>query len=155
VDRIAFVRDILDGIERRGWPSKPDIGWSEYDVKIFGNRWTHLKLTTVTEDFPKNQQMVRCRLRSAWSLQARAAFWAALGFELLVCGIVGKWLPWLWLLLLTVPLFAWFLAREKRNLQSLMVVFLDELAKKWNFTRVPLREKTGAGPVKQKDSRAN
>ena len=34
---------------------------------------------------------------------------------------------WLWLLLLTLPLFAWFLQREKRDLQSMIAVFLDDL----------------------------
>jgi hypothetical protein len=42
----------------------------------------------------------------------------------------------LWLLLLTLPLFAWFLRREQRNLQSMIAVFLDELAKEWHLTKV-------------------
>lgn len=136
VDRISFVSSILEALDEQGWPNKSDIGWSEYDVEIFGNRWTHLQLTTVAEDYPKNKQMIRCRLRTKWSLQAKAAFWGAFGFELLVCGIVGKWLPLLWLLLLTIPLFAWFLTREKRNQQSLMVVFLDKVAQRWDLSRV-------------------
>ncbi|MDB6108906.1 MAG: glycosyl transferase family 2 [Pedosphaera sp.] len=136
VDRISFVSSILESLDEQEWPNQSDIGWSEYDVRVFGNRWTYLQLTTVAEDYPKGAQMIRCRLRTKWSLQAKAAFWGALGFELLVCGIVGKWLPWLWLLLLTIPLFAWFLAREKRNQQSLMVVFLDEVAKRWGLIKV-------------------
>ena len=72
------------------------------------------------------------------------AFWSALGFELMVIGFVWQLLPWLWLLLLSMPLFAGFLAREERNLQSLMVVFLDEVAKKWGLTKVPF----GHGPRK-------
>jgi len=30
-----------------------------------------------------------------------------------------------------MPVFAWSLAREKRKLQSLMVVFLDGAAREW------------------------
>ena len=56
--------------------------------------------------------------------------------ELLICGLVGPRLPWLWLLLLTLPLFVWFLRRQQRNLQSMIVVFLDELAKEWRLTKV-------------------
>lgn len=51
--------------------------------------------------------------------------------------------PPVWLLLLTVPFFAWFLNREKRKLQSLMVVFLDELAKELKIIKVPLEESAG------------
>ena len=40
------------------------------------------------------------------------------------------------MLLLTLPLFAWFLRREQRNLQSMIAVFLDELAKEWRLAKV-------------------
>jgi hypothetical protein len=39
-----------------------------------------------------------------------------------------------------MPLLAWFLVREERNLQSLMVVFLDEVAKEWKLAKVPFPE---------------
>jgi hypothetical protein len=104
-------------------------------VEIYGNRWSGLQLTTVAEDHPKGKQLLRCRLRTRWSLQAKVAFWALCGFELLVLGFVGAWLPWLWALLLTLPLFAWFLQREQRNLQALVTVFLDELAKDWKLVK--------------------
>ena len=39
-------------------------------------------------------------------------------------------------MLLTLPLFAWFLRRQQRNLQSMIVVFLDDLAKEWRLTKV-------------------
>ncbi len=136
VDRISFVSSILESLDEQGWPNQSDIGWSGYDLEIFGNRWVYLQLTTVAEDYPKGARQLRCRLGTSWSLQAKAAFWAALGFELLVCGIVAKWLPLLWLLLLTIPLFAWFLAREKRSVQSMTVILLDQVAKRWNLTKV-------------------
>jgi O-antigen biosynthesis protein len=140
VDRIQLVRDVIERFDREGWTNKSDIGWSEYDLEVRGNRWTRLQLTTVAEDYPRGRKMIRCRLRAGWSLPAKVAFWAALGFELLVIGVVGKWLPSLRLLLFSMPLFAWFLVREKRALQSLMVVLLDEVAKKWRMARVPLAE---------------
>ncbi len=137
VDRIEFVKGVLERLDREGWPNKSDIGWSDYDVEVLGNRWTHLQLTTVAEDYPRQKRMIRCRLRSRWSLQAKLAFWSMLGFELLVIGVVGKWLPWLRALLLSVPLFAWFLVWEKRNLQSLIAVLVDEVAKQWRMAKVP------------------
>ncbi len=140
VDRIAFTSSILDALDRQGWPNKADTGWSACDVEIFGNRWTRVRLTTVAEDLDKGARMIRCRLLATWSLQARAACWAAAGLELIVCSFVGRRVPWLWLLLLTIPLFAFFLEREKRSQQSLLVVFLDEVAARWGLTKVPWTE---------------
>jgi GT2 family glycosyltransferase len=146
IDRLAFIGAVLRRLDQQGWPNKSDIGWSDFDVEIYGSRWSSLQLTTVAEDHPKNKQMLRCRLRARWSLQAKVAFWALCGFELLVLGFVGSWIPWLWALLLTLPLFAWFLRREQRNLQALVTVFLDELAKDWKLVKI--RPSPEPGPNK-------
>jgi hypothetical protein len=130
MDRIQFVRSILARLEEQGWQFKADTGWSEFDVEIFGNRWSNLQLTTVAEPHPGEKQMFRCRLRTTWSLPAKVAFWAALGFEMLIIGIVGSSLPWLWLLLLIQPAFIWFFAREQNNLKCVIAVLLDEVAKR-------------------------
>jgi hypothetical protein len=143
VDRIEFVKGVLERLDKEGWPNKSDIGWSDYDIEVLGSRWTRLQLTTVAEDCAGGKKILRCRLRARWSLQAKVAFWSALGFELLVIGVVGKWLPWLRLMLLSVAVFAWFLVWEKRNLQSLMVVVLDEVAKKWNMIKIPAKDGPG------------
>lgn len=136
VDRIQFVSSVLERLEKDGWPNMSDVGWSDYDLEVLGNRWNHLRLTTVSEEYPDAKIMIRCRLRTTWSLQARMAFWSALGFELVLIGFVSTWLPWLPLLLLSIPLFAWFLVRERRKVRSLMVILLDQVAKQWNLTRV-------------------
>ena len=130
------MADVLRRLDQQGWPNKSDVGWSEYDVEIYGSRWSQLQLTTVAEEYPQNKRMLRCRLRARWSLQAKAAFWSLCGFELIVCGMVAAWQPWLWLLLLTLPAFAWFLRREQRNLQSMIAVFLDEMAAEWKLKKV-------------------
>ena len=136
LDRLALVADILRRLDQQGWPNKSDIGWSDYDVEVYDTRWSKLQLTTVAEEHPQSKQLIRCRLRGRWALRSRVAFWTLCGFELLICGFVGPRLPWLWLLLLTLPLFAWFLRRQQRNLQSMIAVFLDDLAKEWHLTKV-------------------
>lgn len=137
VERVEFVKRIIEALDRRGWPNRSDIGWSEFDVEIYGNRWSNLQLITAAEDHPRGRQLIRCRLRARWSLQAKVVFWSLLGIEALVVGYFGGWLKWLALLLLTLPLFAYFLHRQKRNLQSLLVVFLDDLAKQWQLIKIP------------------
>ncbi len=137
VERVAFVARVLRGLDHQGWPSRSDIGWSEFDVEIYGNRWSHVQLLTVAEDHPRGRQLIRCQLRARLSLQAQIAFWSLLGSVALVVGFFGGWRNWLVLLLLTLPLFAYFLWRQKRKLQSLIVVFLDELAKQEKLIKVP------------------
>ena len=80
--------------------------------------------------------MFRCRLRTSWSLPAKVAFWAALGFELLMIGFVGRTLPWLWALLAIQPLFAWFCSREQRDLQRIIAVILDDVAKRRGLLKI-------------------
>jgi hypothetical protein len=137
VDRARLVALVIEELNRRGWPNRSDIGWSEFDLEIYGNRWSHLQLTTAAEDHPRGRQLIRCRLRPRWSLQAHVAFWSLLGLEALVIGLFSGWRNWLGLLLLTLPALAYFLSRQKRNLQSLVMVFLDDLAKQWKLVKVP------------------
>lgn len=106
-------------------------------MEIVGNRWSNLRLTTAAEEHQAGRQLLRCRPRAVWSLQAKVAFGLLLALVLLVLGFFGRATPWAWLVLLTVPVFCWFLARQKRNLQSVVAVFLDELTKEWNMTKVP------------------
>ena len=103
VDRLDFVLRILAQLDQQGWPNKSDAGWNTYDVEIFGDRWSRLQLTTVSECFDSGKQMIRCRLRTFWSLPAYVVFWATLGCELLIIGSLWRLMPWLWLLLLTMP----------------------------------------------------
>jgi hypothetical protein len=136
MNRTDFVRGILEKLEDQGWQYKADSGWSEFDVEIFGNRWSHLQLTTVAEPYPGAKQLFRCRLKASWSLPGKVAFCGALGFELLIIGIVGGALPWLWALLLIQPIFAWMVIREQRELQRIVAVLLDGVAKRRGLLKI-------------------
>ncbi|MGN6643997.1 MAG: glycosyltransferase family 2 protein, partial [Verrucomicrobiota bacterium] len=134
MDRLAFVSSILQRLDSKAWPNRSDIGWSDYDVEIYGSRWSHLQLTTVAEDHPGGRQMIRCRLRPTASLSSRVLFSVVIGCQLLIIGWI--WKPWAWLLLLTLLLGVWLLRRDQRNLQSIVTVFLDELAKEQGFIKL-------------------
>ena len=137
IERVAFVAQILGELTRCNWPHRPDIGWSEFDVEIYGNRWSHVQLITVAEEHPRGRQLIRCQLRARWSLQAKVALWTLLALETLIVGLFGGWREWLTLLLLTLPPFAYLLSRQKRKLQSLVIVFLDQLAKDGKLIKIP------------------
>jgi hypothetical protein len=139
ISRVDFVNDILNRLDQQGWPTKVDTGWCDYDIEIFGSRWSRLQLTTVTEDLAGGQKLFRVRLRAGWSLPAKLAFWSAFGFEMLLIGVVAHEQPWLWMTLLTMPLLGWFFEQEKRNLQRLIAGFLDEVAASRKMTRLKYR----------------
>jgi glycosyltransferase involved in cell wall biosynthesis len=144
IDRIDWVNGIVLRLDQQGWPSKTDTGWSDHDVEVFGNRWSQLQLITATEDYGGGKRLFRCRLRASWSLPGVLAFWSFLMFELLIIGIVSPDQPWLWMLLLTMPIFGWFLEQEKRNLQRLIAAFLDDVARQRGLIKLkydPRQEK--------------
>jgi glycosyltransferase involved in cell wall biosynthesis len=137
IDRLTYIREVLRRLDQQGWLVKSDIGWSDYDVEIYGSRWNQLQFATVAEDHGPGRHRLSCGLKVRWSLQAKVMLWSLIALELLLIG----WLPvrwrWLYSLLLLVPLFGWFLHRQGRNLQSMIVVFLDQFGKDLNLTKSP------------------
>ncbi len=135
-DRLVFLRRVLERLDHEGWQNKCDTGWCDFDVEISGSRWGRLQLSTVAESHAHGT-LIRCRLRTGWSLLAKLTFWSALGFELLVLGFVGQSLPaWIWLLPVSVLIFAAFLQNEECNLRRLIGAFLDGVARELHLTRV-------------------
>lgn len=128
-DRLRFLGSIIAALEEQGWPIKVDAGWSDHDVEVFGNRWSRLQLVTAAEHYSSGRTMYCCRLRTAWSLLAKVTFVTVLGLELLVIGTLASIHPWIWMLLLTLPMLAWFIEQQKHDVQALIAVFLDEVAR--------------------------
>jgi GT2 family glycosyltransferase len=136
LDRLAWAGAIVKDLDQQGWPNKADIGWSDYDVEVQDTRWSRVQLATVSETYDGGKQMIRCRLCPRWALRTKVTFWILCAVQLLLCGLFAERWPWLWLMLLTLPLFAWFIRRQQRKLQSMIVILLDELAREWKLTRV-------------------
>ncbi|MFN3407942.1 MAG: glycosyltransferase [Limisphaerales bacterium] len=136
LDRVAFVTGLIERLDATGWPNKADIGWSEFDVELFGNRWSSVQLTTATEEHPQGRHLLRIRLRPRWSLETRVGLATLLGGLLLVLGLLWTGTPWRWLLLLVLLPSAWLLRRQARALQAMTVVFLDETAKQWGLVKL-------------------
>ena len=38
LSRLALAGEIVQRLEQQGWPNKADIGWSDYDVELYGSR---------------------------------------------------------------------------------------------------------------------
>ncbi len=147
MERVSFVYAVVHKLEQEGWQHKPDAGWDEFDVEIYGTRWSRLQLSTVAEAVEKGSYVFHCRLRTGWSLLAKVLFWMAAGLELILIGLVADAVPWLWMLLLTLPLIGLYFENEKRILQRLIVAFLDELAEKYQLTRVSIEQASTPVPA--------
>jgi len=134
VDRLTFLGRVLERLDQRNWPNRPDAGWSQFDVELYGSRWAKLQLTTAGEWHPGRREMIRCRLTARWSFLSRALFWSVAGLSLVVIGFVAQW--WAWFLLLALPLMVWWLNQEKRDLTRVTATFLDDLAKEFKFVKI-------------------
>ncbi|HEY3860483.1 MAG TPA: glycosyltransferase [Verrucomicrobiae bacterium] len=143
MDRLEFVRRVLERLDQEGWETKPDAGWSDFDVEIMGSRWCYLQLATVVEPHANGRQMARCRLRAAWSLFAKVALCSMLGFELVVIGFIWEIFWPIWFLVLTVPAFVWYVHCNRRDLQRLIAAVLDDIAQKNGMIKLN-RDKTPA-----------
>ena len=133
-DRYALLSRFLERVDEDGWQNKPDTGWGRCDLEIFGNRWSRLRLTTVSEELP-NSYTLRCRMENTWSLRATAGFWLLAALELVMIGLFARFQPWLWMMLLSLPILSWFLEFEKRATQVQITALLDEVAAEFGLTR--------------------
>ncbi len=149
LDRLSFVYAIVQQLEEEKWQHKPDTGWNEFDVEIYGTRWSRLQLTTVAEAMEHGHQVFHCRLNAGWSLLAKVVFWSACAMELLLVGLMAEAVPWLWMLLLTIPLLGLYFESEKRTLQQMIIAFLDEVAAKRELTKVPFGKAVNSESVSQ------
>ena len=137
LNRIDFVRDLISRLDKEHWPNKPDIGWSEFDVEVYGSLWSSVQITTAVD--PSGLRTLRCKLKPRWSLPSLVLFWSLLAAELLFIGLFSDWRPWSWGLLVTLPLFIWFVRRRHRELQSRCTALLDTMAREQGL------KKPGAG----------
>jgi hypothetical protein len=133
---VDLVSTIMDHLDRQGWTSKADGGWDEFDLEIYGNRWSRLRLTTVEELLPDHQRVFHCRLHPEWSLTALIMFWGTFAVQLLLIGFTASREPWIWMILLSLPLLGWFFEAENRHLQRLIAAFLDHLTPHCPITRL-------------------
>ena len=150
IDRLAFLRAILVRLEKEAWQSRSDTGWTDHDIEIMGPRWSRLRLTTVTEDLDQGKRTFRCRLHPQWSLLARVFFWAVLGAELFVVSLVAPMQPWIWMLLLTVPMISVFLEYEQGALLQSIAALLDKTASELKLIKLDeekTRKKIGTAPT--------
>jgi hypothetical protein len=58
------------------------------------------------------------------------------GAEALLASIVSPFHPWIWMLLLTLPVASWLIEYQQLQLRRAVVTFLDELASSLQLHKV-------------------
>ncbi len=147
LDRLSFVADLLHRLDAQHWPYKADAGWSDFDLEVHDTRWSKVQITTAAEAHSRGTTLLRCRLRRRWSLRAAAVFWLLGGFEFVVLSVLDDWQPWVWLALLSLPLFAWFLQRRAKRLHRRLAAILGAAAADWGLERLPV-QRSSAEPAR-------
>jgi hypothetical protein len=146
VDRLEFVTDMIRRLDDRQWPNKSDLGWSDFDVEVYGSRWCSVRITTAAEPHSEGRSMLRCKLKPSWSLPSHLLFWSLLAIELLFIGAIEPWRPWSWALLLTAAPTIWFLKRQQRALQSRGAAFLDSIARERGYVKLATQPQASPAP---------
>jgi GT2 family glycosyltransferase len=136
LDRTQFLMFLIERLDAQGWQNKVDTGWAQYDVQIHGSSLSLVQVLTAGEVLGHGKQLLRVRLTPRGTLVAKTLLWSMLGAELAVIGFLGRGAWWPYLLLLTIPLFVCYLAKDQRDLQRMLAVFLDELASELKLKKI-------------------
>jgi O-antigen biosynthesis protein len=152
VERYDFLAAVLERLDHKNWQNKADAGWNNFDVEIFGSRWSRLRLITAAEILGHRKQLLRCRLETDWTFFAHIVFWAMTGIELVIIGFFAQSFPWLWLMLLSLPAYVAWLGKEQKDLQRLIAVFLNQVAEEMKL--VPIRQQKPVTAVATSNAKA-
>lgn len=103
IDRFEVLSAVIKRLRKEDWQIKADTGWSKYDAEIDGFRWARARMVTATESLEMGATTLRWRLESSWTTEATIYFWMLIAAELLTIGFSADLFPWIWMILLTLP----------------------------------------------------
>lgn len=137
VDRFTVVRKLLARLRRDGWHSRADSGWNQWDIEVFGVRWTKAWIQTVAEEHGQGARTIRVKIRRKWTSFSKAILFAAVCVELVVINALGKYVGELTVapVLLSIPLLGLYFHLRARRLQRLVGVLVDQVAKDLKLVR--------------------
>jgi hypothetical protein len=153
IERMAFLEALLELLDRDQWQSRTDSGWDEFDVTIFGDRFSKVVVKTVSENHGGQKRLLRARLEDGWTLRGKISFFVV---ALAMCLAARLWwtiaLPiaqvpvWaLWtvtvLPLLMILLWAGYLHLRARRSLRLAAALLDVTAQRMRLTKLHTAKK--------------
>ena len=134
--RYQFIEAILAEIEKSGWSSEVDTGWTTHDLEIPAHAWARLRLTTVGEELAQGKMNFRCRIQSFWSLPAKIITGLVFVFVLTSIAFFAAAMPWVWLSLVALPMICWRFEDEKMWNERFLSAMVDAAAKHHSLVRL-------------------
>lgn len=115
-DRISFLNHLKDYLVNNGYVVRPDMGWDDFDLLVHGGFWTRAQLLTLAEPHPEGATLLRIKITTRWSSACRIIFKAGLFFTILLIAVLhGVW-PWIWCILLLLPVLPLYCHFQKARL---------------------------------------
>jgi hypothetical protein len=74
IERFTFLETLLELLDRDQWQSRADSGWDEFDVTIYGDRFSKVLVKTVSENHGGEKRLLRARLEGGWTLLGKMSF---------------------------------------------------------------------------------
>jgi len=107
IERFAFLSKLLEVLDRDDWQASADSGWDEYDVKIFGDRFTRVDVHTVAENHGGNKRLLRAKLSAHWTLPGKVFLWTVVLLVALFVFVTSHalWALSAWLLVAAVTVY--------------------------------------------------
>ncbi len=140
IERFTFLQKLLDILDRDQWQARTDSGWDEYDVTIFGDRFSQVVVQTAAENHGGKKRLLRGRLRAHWTLLARATFAATIAAAVILFHATGDQ-PWAAPVLLAIPLVAGYLHLRTARTLRLGVALLDLTAQELGLVKLDAPKK--------------
>lgn len=123
-ERFSFLQTLLELLDRNRWQAHPDSGWDEYDVTIYGDRFSKVEVKTVSENHGGDKRLLRVQLRASWTLLGKITFWAVTSAVILFVGLSNYWI-WTLPVMMLIPLIAGYLHLRARRTLRLGMALLD------------------------------
>src|SRR6185436_18249855 len=82
----------------------------------------------VSEELDQGRRNFHCRLLGQWSFTAMFAFWSIVAAQILLIGVVAAKLPWIWMVLITIPFMSLLLDHQYHEQEDLVALQLAESA---------------------------
>jgi hypothetical protein len=153
IERLSFLEALLELLDRDQWQSRTDSGWDEFDVTIFGDRFSKVLVKTVSENHGGEKRLLRARLDAGWTLRGKISLFvttlvmcitARLWWSIMLpVTQVPVWMLWTFTLvpLLLIGLWVGYLYLRARRSLRLATALLDLCAKQVGLIKLDVPKK--------------
>ena len=135
IERFEFLGKLMEVLDRDQWQASSDSGWDEFDITIFGDRFTKVVVNTVAENHGGNKRLLRARLSGHWTLLGQVFFWAVVALVAVVI-FVTKHNPWSSLTGILLLLTVGYLHLRTRRTIRLGIALMDLTAQEIKLTKL-------------------